>query len=751
MPRAKKPPARPAPTSAPTSPRERGLRAFQSGRLDQAIALWAPLASSDPAVRTALAEAHFRRALAPGSPHALDDIRRAAEFAPHDLRYRFHLGRLQHQAGEHAAAEAAYRAVLAAEPGHVEAARLLALLTLERHPYAQLQGMPGLTPEALAWAAPAQAVIRGQVPTTDESPLGRLWRGLGRLATRDPSALPMLADERQLPAPALHGLRRYYRGLAAALAGDSEQALRLWQQLFSMGEKPGRLEQNLAALVHERLAAAYESGDLPAAAALARNWAALADGPAFDELRVLVLDRSAHAAAATGNWDRAAADWEAAREILGRGQGLGSPQPILHNLALAYERLEEWEPAAESWRALLRTRPRKRSAEDAAAEARWAWVRKRIIECYRRAGRPDEAVTVFRQALKAEPNDLELRIQLADALMANQQERAATNELQRILQIDPQHPEALLRMAIAQSERGFYAEAEEIARGLVERHPDRDDLRRAAAGIFLHNGRQHAESMRYDAAYRAFVEGERYDPSNPRFPINQARMLILQRRSGDTAGLVERALNAAGDRAETWTIALETWQMAGDEVAARALLERFARERQPAAEDYVAMGTALMLRALPQPAMPLALFGPLAPPRPTDTPWTRLAMELLERAVAIEPDEPRIKQAIASFLMLPRPDLARPFAEAAVAQLPDDPQALILLGLVLGLGDQVQEAKATLQRAAQLARHQGNRDLQEQAQEIRRVVGTPMLRLMLQSGLSDPDLLDELDEEFFQD
>jgi hypothetical protein len=180
---------------------------------------------------------------------------------------------------------------------------------------------------------------------------------------------------------------------------------------------------------------------------------------------------------------------------------------------------------------------------------------------------------------------------------------------------------------------------------------------------------------------------------------------------------------------------------------ARALLVRFERERAPSAEDYVDLGMRLMAAATPPP--PLAFLAPLGPPpKPVDTPWTRLALELLDKAVALRPDDQRIVKSIATFLMLPRPDLARRFAEQAVQHAPDDPETLILLGMVLGLGDQVSEAKTALQRAAKLAQRAGRPDLREQAQELRRVVGTPMLRMMFSQAMQGFDELDELDELF---
>ena len=106
----------------------------------------------------------------------------------------------------------------------------------------------------------------------------------------------------------------------------------------------------------------------------------------------------------------------------------------------------------------------------------------------------------------------------------------------------------------------------------------------------------------------------------------------------------------------------------------------------------------------------------------------------------MRPDDAVLRKAIASSLMLPRPDLARRYVEAAAQLKPDDPNTLILLGMIQGLNEQVREAKATLQRAAQLARKQGQRELAQQAQEMRQLVGTPMLRSMLQMSLLSAEM-----------
>ncbi|HEX9373204.1 MAG TPA: tetratricopeptide repeat protein, partial [Roseiflexaceae bacterium] len=387
------------------------------------------------------------------------------------------------------------------------------------------------------------------------------------------------------------------------------------------------------------------------------------------------------------------------------------------------------------------------------SEQQWAWVRERIITCYKQAGRPDEAVVVFRQIIKEDPSDLDTRVQLADALLANQQERAAYNEIERILAIDPQHVDALLRQVAFLDVDRQLAASEQVMRGLAARHPERPDLRQRAAQIFLQHGRQYAEWGQDARAHQAFVEGERYDPENYLFPLNQARMLLGRRPHDEIRALVERAVALAGDQAAPFVKILETWVMADRMDEAQVLLDRIQRDLKLDAHAYADFGLMIIMRVTPPPA-PVGLFGffgsapPPAPP--ADTPWTRLATELLDRAVALQPDDLALHKSLAGELMLLRADLARRYAEAAVRIAPNDPSALILLGIVQGLNDQVREAKATLQRAARIARKQGQRDLAQQAQEMRGVVGTPLFRAGLQMSLMS-GLDNDIDIEDFAD
>lgn len=758
MPNSKRSSIQRRPPAGHGDPRQTGLRAFQANRFSEAILIWTPLAERDDQVRAALAEAHFRRALAaPPSDPAVADLRRAVELAPGDLRFHFHLGRYLHRCGDLAAATREYRTVLEGDPNWAGAAQLLALATLEQSPQTDLAALPGFAPQVAHRLAPAQALLNGsRIPPGDDSPVERLWRGLGLVAAGE-AAAAALDDDRSLPNATLTALRRYYRGVAAARAGDAEAALKLWRRVYDSGVFPARLRENMAVLMFEQLSALTEANDVASAAALAERSAGLPGSTAFDELRLLALDRGAQAAAGAGEWARAAQLWEVARQVLAGSANLGSPRPLLHNLALSYERQEQWEQAAEAWRAMLRTRPRRkggsRSADDEAAlsDPQWAWVRTRIIEDYKQAGRPDEAVVVFRQIIKEDPNDLDTRVQLADALLANEQERAAYNEIERVLKLDPQHVDALLRQIGFLEADTQLGRAEQIMRDLAARHPERQDLRQRAAQLFLEHGRQYAEWGQADRADQAFGEGEQYDPASYLFPLNQARMRIGRRPHDEIRALVERATTLAGDQATAYAKIFETWVIADRIDEARALLERIESRHKLDARVYADIGLTIIMRVTPPPP-PIGLFGwlgtpPPAPPKPADTPWSKLAAELLDQATSMRPEDLALHRAIASGLLLPRPDMACRYAEAAARLAPDDPEILILLGLIQGLDEQVREAKATLQRAAQLARKQGKRDLAQQAQEMRSAVGTPMLRAGIQMSMMQAELGD-FDEDF---
>ncbi len=753
-------------------PRQQGLRAFQAGRFDEAIGVWSGLAASDARAAAALAEAHFRRALTvPAGSGQLADLRRADALAPDDPRYLYHLGLALHHARELPEAIDRYRAVLARDPVWPGAAVALALAALEQEPAVDLAALPGSTPMLRLTLSPVQALLRGApVLAPGDGPLEQLWQGLSLIGRDGAAARVALDDDRSLPSARADKVRRYYRGVAAATTGDLVAALEPWRRAYAEGLGRPWLADNLAAALLRCLESpdadpTDPAGVLARAAALTPDALALAPGyPALAEAVIGALDDGAHAAAAAGDWARAAALWESARDVVGAGAGLGSPRPLLHNLALAYEAQDRWPQAADTWRAMLRTRPRRRAGDgaprasrgkagkgkadrpapavaaardgeaagDDVSAAQWAWVRRRVIECYQRAGQPGEAVAVFRQALKADPDDVEMRVQLADALLANGQEQAAYNEVRRAAEAAPENDDVQLRLGGIQLERGERRAAEVTLRRLLHRSPDRAEGRRLLARLYLESGHALHAAGQYAAAIRNLEEGRQLAPDDYQFPLNLARVAIDQGKRKEAPALLARALELGADQPEAYAAVLECWAVADDLAAARAVVARAEDAFSSSSEFYVDAGSTL-LRSTAAPALPYGLGAPAAPRKNEDA-WRQLGAELLARGMALRPDDGRLRASVASELLQTRPELALTYAEEAARLLPDEASVLILLGMLRALNGRTREAKEALQRAARQARKQGDAAMAQEIELLRQQVDSPLLPLMLSMG-----------------
>jgi Flp pilus assembly protein TadD len=288
------------------------------------------------------------------------------------------------------------------------------------------------------------------------------------------------------------------------------------------------------------------------------------------------------------------------------------------------------------------------------------------------------------------------------------------------------------------STRGMWPASEQILRDLVARHPEDEKLRRQLAQTLLLHGSQYVESGQHAAAIKALSEGQQLAPENFEFPLNLARAQFNQRKPKQAREQLARALELAGDQPDAYIQIVECWVIEDQIDEARAVLARAEAALRSRIDLYVQVGSLIIARTTPPPPMinPFLFMMREAPPPPpeppTDTPWSRLATELLDKAVEQRPDDPKLWMGIAATLLAPRPDLAQRYAEGAVRLASDDPSMLITLGIILGLNDRKREGKETLRRAAQLARKQGNSALAREADAMRREIDNPFLRSSLQ-------------------
>jgi tetratricopeptide (TPR) repeat protein len=382
-------------------------------------------------------------------------------------------------------------------------------------------------------------------------------------------------------------------------------------------------------------------------------------------------------------------------------------------------------------------------------------VRRRVITCYQNAGEPGEAVKVFRQAIKNDPEDMDLRIQLVDALLANDQEQAAFNQIDQVLLRNPRHIEANLRLANLYGAAGQWGAAERALRLVLDQQPEREDVRRQVARVMLMRGNYLHNVRMLDQAERVFIEGQQFAPDDYQFPLNLARIAVDRRNLEQAEALLEQTLELAGDYTPVYVFAADCWVVAGDMERVRAMIERAERVLGADVEFYTDLAINILQRSSKPPGMSLLLQGTKPAVRAQNDELTTLAEDLLNRAVALRPDDAQLRFRLAAELLNLNPELALSHAEVGVNLLPDEPNGLLLLGLLQGLTERDKEARATLRKTAKLARKRGDEFLAQQAEMLQQQVGSPLLGLSLQMGmemddmLDDDDDLDDLDDLFF--
>lgn len=619
------------------------------------------------------------------------------------------------------------------------------------------------------------------------------WVGLQLLQKGDERALTVLCDNDHQPLPGenISAIQDYYRGVAAARVGDMQTARTFWGYVYDHHKiKKPWVADNLTVSFIEHITQKLEADDLASATSITREAVGLClQNTALDYLCVQVLDRAAHAAAKRGEWEKATTYWKEARDVVSASNSLGSPRMIVHNLAIAYEAQELWHDAAEMWRTLLRTRPRPQSSkskttskkgsekqskrasdegndtttateesqpskaatpmQEGLSEEQWSWVRKRVIECYRLAGAINEAVNVFRQAVKKDEQDLDLRIQFVDALITNDQTQSAVNEIRRILDIDPNHVDAYVRMAKAFNVDGRWYEAENALRTVLNMNPERQDVRREIAQLLFQQGRSLHTIGLSEQALNMFEEGQKFDPENYEFPLWIARLSIERNMTENVPALLERVLELS-DHVEAYVEVFQCWAFMDEREKAREIIALAESRISPSEGFYISIGITLIYLSQKQKASRFGLH-PVQPRIQRDV-WLPMIKESFEKAIVLHPDSNQGLLRVAGELMKVDARMALEYTERAIEKTPEDVQVLMMHSIGLSLNNRLDEAKKMLSQASRIARQRGDKELARHIDQVRQEITNPFFNLSIQmSGMFDDideDVFDESDDLF---
>ena len=410
------------------SERERGLQAFDKGDFDSAIAAWisALRAKASSTVEAALAEAYFRRAClnrqrAPDI--VLADLQAARDLVPDDAQYNYHIGLAQHRMGNLKAAIAAYRDSLQHDPYSYDRpayALCLALLEMGKDP-ATDPVWELLTKEQRARLIPKKDGFSDAVSHLSKGNFAAAEVPLRKVLDSHP------------------GFAHHYLGMVAHERGEEAKALEHWRGASMAGFDSPTLRHNLAVAYTGQAIAQADSPEI--SNTIKAGLKVAPNSPVLQALQQRAEFLAGNQAAEQGDWPRALNQWQKVRQYYARHGGR-VPRELVANIANAFENLARWSDAAETWRDLLRRRPRRGESAWSVQYTVQLW--RHIDTLYARAGHLGKSAETLRYAIKAQPDDLTLRLALARRYIENQNWRSAKATVVRLLEIVPKHPEALM-------------------------------------------------------------------------------------------------------------------------------------------------------------------------------------------------------------------------------------------------------------------------------------------------------------------
>jgi Tfp pilus assembly protein PilF len=344
---------------------------------------------------------------------------------------------------------------------------------------------------------------------------------------------------------------------------------------------------------------------------------------------------------------------------------------------------------------------------------------------------------------------LNLRLELAAALLANEQSIAARNEIQRILDQDPQNLGAFILLAEVHQARGEWYAAEQALRRALAIDPRQEAARRGLAQMMLERGVDAFNSGRYELARETYAAALEFSPADPQLLANLADTELVVHQEAAAREHFEAAL--ATGKSEAYGKVFEGWLKHDREAEARQVLARAEAAKLASPQFYLEAGSACLAHGAPPPPMP-GPFGP--PPKPVKSKgkWETWGRELVDRGLANSPQPGEALRYLISTLGMQQPALGLDYARRLVALDPGDPTAQMSLGMLQALNQDISAAKETLRKAEQLARKQGQPDLAQDISTLRREVSSPFFGMMgsLLASLG-PEALDDIaDEEFFR-
>ncbi|MFQ6014285.1 MAG: tetratricopeptide repeat protein, partial [Anaerolineae bacterium] len=565
----------------------------------------------------------------------------------------------------------------------------------------------------------------------DEGLVEGLWQGLATLESGDDGAhhtLQSVAQDDNQPAAA-RAVAAYALGLDALRHDRPAEALAHWESARRLGLDTLAFRDNLHLLYYTCAEQAMTDEQWAKAAALADTGLGLRPADRdLGDLAAAAHFHAGHADAQVARWGQALEHWEKAREL---GE---NSRVLLQNLALAYEKTEHFPEAAELWRQVVRRRPRKADAPDALTSQQVALLWGHVAECYRRAGNVEEAITTLRNAVKNDPNNTDLRLELTDALVASEHWEAASNEVDRILEREPNNIGALVRAARLDERYGYLYRARQTWKKVLELDPNHLEARERLVELLHQEGDRLGRFGDLDRALESYREALAYMPDEPYLYILLAECYFYKDDPDAARREMDRAFALNPADLEVYHIAVDACHIADHPDDAEWVItqaEELAGPHQPAghlpAKFYVDLAHCCFNRR-----------------------QAKIGDDYVRRAEQMAEGDPDGLVDIGNFY-LDRKDAGRAVAyfERALRLDPEHGWANLQMGASYAANLEMREARRHWRQARRTARRTGDEELL-QAVEMARQTFDHAIE-MIERGISPFEMFGDLDMEMSDD
>jgi len=427
-----------------------------------------------------MAEAHFRLAMLGNVNQQLPKLKQALSLTPDDARIRFYHAIALWRQDNLAEALKDLQFVARREPNRPGLHFLLQLANLANGTSwtpSQLNSSETQTLQTIDKILSHRGKSKSQasLPSTN----AEIWQPLLEMYTGHKShpVEPLKKIAAKSNNASLKSILHYYEGVAAMRKGNGEQARRAWSQAQKTGCTTPWLNDNLAYRLRERANELAKEGKWSEIVNLTTLTSEELQDRILSETIGLAYFHLGYEKAQAKKWSRAAHYWR-------KAELWASSRHIAQNLALAEEALENWSKAAQAWRDMVRRRPRSKKNPDYLTDNQVAGIWQHLAECYRNIDDFDEMVASLKNAVKYDGQNIELRMDLARVCYVNDYEDAARKQFEAVLEIDPNHIEALLPLAHIQFERQWNTSIP-LWKRVLDIHPKHSEAREGLAKAYL--------------------------------------------------------------------------------------------------------------------------------------------------------------------------------------------------------------------------------------------------------------------------